>query len=272
MEKGYQDITVEEVQELMRTTREHRYQLVDVRQPEEYTEEHLAGAILIPVGEIDSRFSELSPEKATIFYCRSGKRSVAASVFASTGKWFTGTIYNMLGGILEWDGEIVPDMPNIKVFDISGSEEALLYQAMNLEKGAHRFYQLVLDLFENAPFAPVMEELVTAEEKHAKMIYDFWKEYHENAPSFEEVYDSLPGDILEGGQDFDTLTATLKKPETQCQDIIDMAILIEFSAYDLYRTMAHKYKGTDMEKPFTVLSQSEKDHMRIAAEALALCR
>ena len=272
MEKGYQDLTVEEVQQFMHDTREQNYQLVDVRQPEEYTEEHLAGAILIPVGEISDRLSELSPDKATIFYCQSGKRSTAASVFAATTPGFTGVIYNVLGGMCEWDGEIVPDMPNIKVFDLSGSEEALLYQAMNLEKGAHRFYQLVLDHFSEGPFTPVMEELVTAEEKHAKMIYEFWTKYQQDAPSFEDVYADLPGDILEGGQDFDALTARLKEADTQCQDIIDMAILIEFSAYDLYRTMAHMHKGTDMEKPFMTLSQSEKDHMRIAAEAFALCR
>ncbi len=40
--------------------------------------------LLLPVDEIEQRVSELSPDKATILYCLSGKRSVAASVFIGT--------------------------------------------------------------------------------------------------------------------------------------------------------------------------------------------
>ena len=44
------------------------YNLVDVRQPEEYELRHLPGAQLIPVGELPNRFGELNPNKPTIVY------------------------------------------------------------------------------------------------------------------------------------------------------------------------------------------------------------
>jgi sulfur-carrier protein adenylyltransferase/sulfurtransferase len=44
------------------------YNLVDVRQPEEYEGGHLPGAKLIPVGELESRLKELDPHKPTITY------------------------------------------------------------------------------------------------------------------------------------------------------------------------------------------------------------
>jgi rhodanese-related sulfurtransferase len=44
------------------------YNLVDVRQPIEYEEGHLAGAQLIPVGELPSRINELDPNKPTFTY------------------------------------------------------------------------------------------------------------------------------------------------------------------------------------------------------------
>ena len=44
------------------------YNLVDVRTPKEYEEEHLPGARLIPVGELESRWKELDRNKPTIAY------------------------------------------------------------------------------------------------------------------------------------------------------------------------------------------------------------
>jgi sulfur-carrier protein adenylyltransferase/sulfurtransferase len=44
------------------------YNLVDVRQPEEYEQGHLPGAQLIPVGELPNRLGELNPNKPTIVY------------------------------------------------------------------------------------------------------------------------------------------------------------------------------------------------------------
>jgi len=45
-----------------------KYNLIDVRTPEEYEEGHLPGARLIPVGELADRFSELDPKKTTVVY------------------------------------------------------------------------------------------------------------------------------------------------------------------------------------------------------------
>jgi sulfur-carrier protein adenylyltransferase/sulfurtransferase len=44
------------------------FNLVDVRQPQEYESGHLPGAKLIPVGELESRLKELDPKKPTITY------------------------------------------------------------------------------------------------------------------------------------------------------------------------------------------------------------
>ena len=46
----------------------------------------------------------------------------------------------MTGGILAWDGHLLPAVPNLKVFDLSGSDQEILLRAMDLERGAERFY------------------------------------------------------------------------------------------------------------------------------------
>jgi len=53
--------------------------LVDVRTPSEFREEHVDGALNIPLQELSDRLSELG-EKSTVLvlYCRSGARSGSA--------------------------------------------------------------------------------------------------------------------------------------------------------------------------------------------------
>jgi len=41
---------------------------LDVRQPKEYEQEHLPGAKLIPLGDLDARINELDPDQPTVIY------------------------------------------------------------------------------------------------------------------------------------------------------------------------------------------------------------
>ena len=74
--------------------------LVDVRTPEEFAAGHIAGAVNIPLGQLDDRMDELGPRDAPlVLYCRSGNRSgQAARVLASAG--FTGV--HDLGAMSRW--------------------------------------------------------------------------------------------------------------------------------------------------------------------------
>lgn len=53
--------------------------LVDVRTPGEFGRGHIAGAVNIPVDELDGRFAELGPKSTPlVVYCASGNRSARA--------------------------------------------------------------------------------------------------------------------------------------------------------------------------------------------------
>ena len=58
----------EKVREFLRGKNPQEYNLVDVRQPQEYEAGHLPGARLIPLGELEGRLHELNPNKPTIAY------------------------------------------------------------------------------------------------------------------------------------------------------------------------------------------------------------
>ncbi len=60
--------SVEKVREFMADKDPEEYNLIDVRQPDEYGKEHLPGAMLIPVGELADRLREIDSRKPTITY------------------------------------------------------------------------------------------------------------------------------------------------------------------------------------------------------------
>jgi sulfur-carrier protein adenylyltransferase/sulfurtransferase len=60
--------SMEKVRDFLHERNADDYNLVDVRQLNEYEQGHLPGAKLIPVGELHERLKELDPGKPTIVY------------------------------------------------------------------------------------------------------------------------------------------------------------------------------------------------------------
>jgi sulfur-carrier protein adenylyltransferase/sulfurtransferase len=273
MVEEYQDISVERLREYMARHAENEYLLVDVRQPDEYAKGHIAGSILMPLGELPQRLQELPVDKDIIVYCRSGKRSKGAAIFIGSRPYVAGAVFNMTGGLLAWDGHLLPAVPNLKVFDLAGSDQDILLKAMDLERGAERFYTALRRRYGTVAWTESIAVLAGAEEAHAHLIYRFWAGGQVDPPPFETVYAGLNGDIVEGGFSSTALVAMLEEqPMEPCRSTLEMALTIEYSAYDLSRNMAHRFQGQPLEAVFDAIAEAEKEHMQFVAQALALCQ
>ncbi len=81
--------------------------IVDVREPAEYSEGHVPGARLLPLGTIsEENAAAVIPDKETevLVYCRSGRRSkMGAEKLADLGYANVAEF----GGIIDWPYEIV---------------------------------------------------------------------------------------------------------------------------------------------------------------------
>ena len=77
--------------------------IIDVREIEEWDEQHIKGAMFIPLTQIKKHIGSLAKYKdsTVIVQCRSGRRSsLAAGTLISAG---FSKIYNLEGGILAWN-------------------------------------------------------------------------------------------------------------------------------------------------------------------------
>lgn len=98
--KAYTDLSVVEFENKLSS--DPSVQLVDVRTPEEYAEGHIPGAVNINWYDEDfpaQAKAILSADRPVAVYCRSGKRSAAASAKLEAAGF---TVFNLLGGYLAW--------------------------------------------------------------------------------------------------------------------------------------------------------------------------
>jgi adenylyltransferase/sulfurtransferase len=83
--------------------------VLDVREPNEYQINRIAGSTLIPLGELPRRYQELPRDREIVTQCKMGGRSAKAMDFLkSVG--FT-NVKNLRGGILEWIDKVDPSQP-----------------------------------------------------------------------------------------------------------------------------------------------------------------
>jgi rhodanese-related sulfurtransferase len=85
---------------------EGRYLLIDVREPNEVAAEAYPDAVVVPLSSFDPGSIPDPKGKQVVFACRSGKRSVTASLAAQAA----GLPYDkhLAGGILGWKAAGLP--------------------------------------------------------------------------------------------------------------------------------------------------------------------
>jgi rhodanese-related sulfurtransferase len=98
-----QDLTPDEVS---KGVTEGRYLLVDVREPNEVAAEAYPYGVVVPLSTFDPKATPDPQGKEVVFACRSGKRSVTASLAAQAA----GLPYDkhLAGGILGWKAAGLP--------------------------------------------------------------------------------------------------------------------------------------------------------------------
>ncbi|MGC3981392.1 MAG: molybdopterin-synthase adenylyltransferase MoeB [Steroidobacteraceae bacterium] len=98
-----QEISAVELSTLMCAANK-RWQLVDVREPYEYSAGHIDGALNIPLKQLSASAAQLDDSATLIFICRGGGRSTQACTWAEQQGF--AQVLNVRGGMLAWQEAI----------------------------------------------------------------------------------------------------------------------------------------------------------------------
>jgi len=97
--------------EVLRNYNSQEVLLFDLRTRREYEEYHVPGSILLPLEELETRYKEIPKNKTVYLICRTGNRTAQAMRYLLT-RGYRKT-YNVLNGIVEWEGPLEGDMEDI---------------------------------------------------------------------------------------------------------------------------------------------------------------
>lgn len=95
-----QNLTSDELFELMKSENGSKPVVIDVREPWEFAQGHIPGAVLIPLGQLSSRAEEFDISQPVAVVCATGNRSQSAA--AILGQKGFSKIYNLKDGMYGW--------------------------------------------------------------------------------------------------------------------------------------------------------------------------
>lgn len=244
------------------------YTLLDVRQPGEYEERHLAGAKLIPLPELPDRLDELDPAKPVVAYCAVGGRSRAAAQMLR-GQGFN-EVYNLQGGIRAWDGLTAQGPPGwgLEILDPGDTPAQVLAGAFSLEKGLASCYRSLLQAADRQELAQLYGRLAGFEDRHMDRLRRVWEGLPPEQRRGVDLEPQGEAPQMEGGWKVEEFLARHRNASQSREEALMLAMGLETQALDLYMRLAQRMDKTASRELLVDLGQEEKSHLKALGEML----
>ena len=261
---GVPELRPPELKAYRQEHQEDSYTLLDVRQPGEYEKEHLPGALLIPLPQLETRLDELDPAKPVLAYCAIGGRSRAAAEMLA-GRGFK-EVYSLAGGIKAWKGEKAqgPEQAGLGLIRGHESPAGLLAVAFGLEKGLGVFYQKAAAMMEDEQAAQLMNNLASIEDRHMARVLEMFEAAGPN-PDERRAMQNARSETTEGGFSVQELQNYLEQTRMGLAGLVDWAMALEAQAMDLYLRLARQASDQAAAGALRKIGDEEKAHLESLA-------
>jgi rhodanese-related sulfurtransferase/rubrerythrin len=255
-------VSPDEAAEMIAARDERDLILLDCRQPGEYEQGHIAGAVLFPLADLADRASELDPQKPLICYCGMGARSrLAAQLLA--GKGFQ-EVYNLSGGYEAWHGRRAFGDPErgLDLFPTEQPLEVSLIVAYGMEDALREFYEERARAVDSDEAAALFARLAEVEQAHRESIHRRYRETTGDQIDEETFAARVVEPRLEGGMAVGEYMALFQPDWNAPQEVIELAMTIEAQALDLYLRAARRAADPDTALNLSEIAHEEKSHLQ----------
>ncbi len=240
---------------------EGAFTLLDVRQPGEYESEHIPGAKLIPLPGLKDGSVELDSQKPVIVYCASGGRSLAAAQLLS-GLGFN-EIYNLQGGIKAWRGGKAAGPQELNLELVRGDETAaeMIALAYGMEMGLGIVYREMAERSDDPELKSLLTKLAGIENQHKQRLLEILSEIDSPITDTDAYEAELRPAVLEGGYGLNAFITENESSFGSLQGVLDLAMMLETQALDLYLRFAEKSTDERTQKVLFSIADEEKAHL-----------
>ncbi|BDQ33146.1 rhodanese-like domain-containing protein [Pseudodesulfovibrio portus] len=260
----------DQARSFMEKNKPESYTLLDVRQEWEYEEEHLPGALLVPLSDLPDRMDELDAGKPLLVYCRTGGRSIAAASLLQ-GQGFT-DVSNLVGGISGWSGGTAFGPMELGLVEFTGREtpEEVVLKAYAMENALQIFYTQRADWAETMERIELFMELAVFEDRHKDTLFTLYNRLTGSdidLSAFEKLALESEG-VVEGGVEIAEFLDRHPDAFDDEQGILQLSAMIEAQALDYYLRCAKAAQSEETRKVLQLLAREEKAHLKLLGKSM----
>ncbi len=197
-----------------------------------------------------------------------GGRSQAAAQLLS-GLDFK-EIYNLQGGIKAWLGKTADGPQELNLELVRGDEtpSEMIALAYGMELGLGVFYQKLIETTQDADLKALFGKLAEIEGHHKKRLFDLLSEIEPPGMDMAAYEANIRPAILEGGYQLDAFLEQNKAFLQTVSDVLDLAMMLETQALDLYMRFADKSADTGSQQVLFKLADEEKAHLEALGQLI----
>ncbi len=255
-------VSPQRVRELLHDRPASEWHLVDVRQPAEFAEGHLPGAVNLPLHVLAGREGmglDLRRDRPVVLYCRTLVRARAAADILARAGYTDVSVLD--GGYGAWTGTVADGSPEEGLFWFSEARtrEELVAAAIGMERGARAFYLAAAEQVDGEARA-ALTEFAHDEDRHVATLVELHRRLG-GGP----LPDAVP-ERVEGGVDLATALAWVHGRPARA--LVEVALAMEAMAYDRYAWLERTARDADVREVFHTLAEGERRHVARIHEVL----
>jgi rubrerythrin len=189
-----------------------------------------------------------------------GRSRAAAQLLA--GKGFK-DIYNLKGGIKAWEGLTAVGPMEMGMDLLRGDEtpEEIIILAYGMEEGLRQFYSAIAEDTEDSAVVKILTELAEVEEKHKQKLLALYITLNHASTDKETFETQIVSKVMEGGFTSEEFLEKNRPAMQTVPDILNVAMMLETQALDLYSRYSQKIKEGQGKKIFYEIADEEKAHL-----------
>jgi rubrerythrin len=173
-------------------------------------------------------------------------------------------VYNLKGGIKSWQGHETSGPAEMGMVLLTGHEtsEEVIILAYGLETGLKDFYTRIGETTDDPDVSELLGKLAKIEDNHRQRLFNLYASLVPGTVDQQSIETGAGSEILEGGFETDTFIEQNRPAMQTSVGVLDVAMMLETQAMDLYMRYAEKSSDDKVKQIFFDLANEEKAHLK----------
>lgn len=172
-------------------------------------------------------------------------------------------VYNLKGGMMAWEGLQTSGPVELNMDLVRGDESPgeMVRLSYSLENGLQKFYKNMQKRTKDNAIEALFSKLVQIEKSHKKRLVALYRKIEPDGNDLESWESEAGQGMMEGGFDIEGFTQQNEPFLDTPHHVIDLAMMLETQALDLYLRFSQKTENADTKKVLFKLADEEKAHL-----------